>query len=123
MSRPGEFEVGQLYLGPKRNGLPVWSQPGGVGTLVFPQLPSNFSWFGKNDTGFGGSIYEWPMAYPAQYYFGCGHPLNCPEIYSYFNPYDEDIKALICCPMCSYIQSIMPLVQYEDYVETPIVIA
>jgi hypothetical protein len=123
MSQPGQFEVGQLYLGFLRNGLKVWSQPGGPGTLVYPQLPSNFSWFGKNDTGLGGSIYEWPMAEPSQYVFGCLHPLNCPEIYSYYDPYAETIMALIVCPMCSYIQEIMPLAQYENYVETPIVVA
>jgi hypothetical protein len=123
MAQPGQFSVGQLYLGFLRNGLKVWAQPGGIGTPVVPQPPSNFSWFGKNDSGVGGNIYEWPVAYPAQYYFGCGHPLNCPEIYSYYDPYEEVIQALICCPVCSYIQEIMPLSTYEDYVEVPIVVA
>lgn len=119
MARPGEFEVGQLYLGPDRNGLPVWSQPGGIGTLVYPQLPRRFPWFGSDPEG----LYEWPMGYPAQYFAGCGHPLNCWEIYSYFDKYLDDIMALICCPMCSFIQEIMPLSQYEDYIEVPIVVA
>lgn len=123
MARPGEVTEGMLYLGFTRNGLPVWSQPGGVGTVVLPQLPQQFPWFGGQDLTAAG-IYKWPMNYPAQYYFGCGHPLNCPEIYSFADIYDPDtVLAAVCCPMCSYIQQLLPLAQYENNIETPLVIA
>lgn len=123
MARPGEITEGMLYLGGTRNGLPVWRQPGGPGTLVFPQLPTEFPWFGGQDAARAGS-YEWPMNYPAQYYFGCGHPLNCAEIYSFADIYNDDtVMAAICCPMCSFIQQLMTLEQYENYIETPLVIA
>lgn len=116
MAGPGEFQVGQLYLGFNRNGLPVWSQPGGIGTLVFPQLPTQFP---TQFQGYPQSV----MSYPALYYAGCGHPLNVWEIYSYYDPYVQDNMVLVTCPMCSYIQQIMPAAQYYNYVEVPIVVA
>lgn len=121
MAQPGQFSVGDLYLGPNRNGLPVWSQPV-PGGLVYPQLPTNMPWFGEANSQ-PGDQFSWLMSYPALYYFGCGHPLNCPEIYSYYDPYAEEVMALIVCPMCSYIQQIMPLTQYENYILTPLVVA
>ena len=104
MARPGEFQVGQLYLGPNRYGLPVWSQPDGVGGLVYPQQTQ-----GQKS---------------ALYSFGCGHWLNCVEVYSYGDPYEgEEVMALICCPACSFIQQIMPWSQYINYMDTPLVVA
>ena len=106
MSLPGQFEVGQLYL----DSLTAWSSR--VDTagrhrwkLVFPQLPTQMNWFQRSQlqrTRPG--ICQWPMAYPAQYYAGCGHPLNCWEVYQYADPYNDNaVMALICCPMCSFI--------------------
>ena len=117
MAYLGELTVGMLYLGTTRNGLPVWSQPV-PGGPVYPQLPSQFSWF-KPDSG----IYKWPANYAAQYFFGCGHPLNVPEIYSAYDPYTQVRNAIVCCPMCSYIQQILPWAEYEDNQETPLVVA
>ena len=123
MSLPGQFEVGQLYLGFNRNGLPVWTQPDGIGGLVFPQLPTQMNWFGDPSYNGPGGMYQWPMAYPAQYYAGCGHPLNCWEVYQYADPYNDNaVMALICCPMCSFIQAIMPLAQYQSEQETPMLV-
>ncbi len=116
MAQPGQLQVGQLYKGGLENGLPYWTQPGGVGTLVYPQLPRIFP---SQNMGYP----QTPMSYPAMYYSGCGHPLNCWEIYSYYDPYAEEVMALICCPMCSYIQQIVPYDQYQSYIDTPIVVA
>ena len=113
--QPGQFSVGQLYLGFERNGLPVWSQPGGPGTQVFPALPQQFP---TVNIGYPSVV----MSYPALYYAGCLHPLNCWEIYSYYDPYEEEIMALVCCPMCSYIQQILPLATYENYEDVPILV-
>lgn len=123
MAMPGQYSVGELYLGFKRNGLVVWRQPGGIGTLVYPQLPTAMPWFGEANNESPGDMYSWPMSYPALYYFGCGHPLNCPEIYSYYDPYAEEIMAVIVCPMCSYIQSLIPYTTYQSYLDTPLVVA
>lgn len=121
VSQPGQLVVGMLYLGPNRNGLPVWKQPGGPGTPVFPQLPTQFPWSGARVDNTDN--YTWPAAYSALYYFGCGHPLNCPEIFSGYDPYLEEVMAYICCPQCSYIQQVMPLAQYQDNQQTPLVVA
>lgn len=117
MARPNQFEVGQLYLGFNRNGLKVWSQPSGQGGLVYPQLPTQFP---TNYQGY----FQVPMSYPALYYSACGHPLNCWEIYEVFDPYAGVQVALVCCPMCSFIQSIFsPAETYWNYEDTPIVVA
>jgi hypothetical protein len=120
MAQPGQLQVGQLYLGFNRNGLPVWSQPGGIGTPVFPQLPTIFPWNGQREDTH--DQYEWPAAYSSLYVLGCGHPSNCLEIYSYFDKYADEIMALICCGQCSYINEIMPYTQYQSYLETPLVV-
>ena len=116
MALPGQWQVGQLYLGEYRNGLKVWSQPAGQGGLVYPQLPTKFP------TVYQG-YFQTPMAYPSLYISPCGHPLNCWEIYSAYDPYEEEVMALICCPMCSFIAQVMPLAQYENYEDVPIVVA
>jgi hypothetical protein len=119
--RPEEIVVGMLYLGPDRNGLPVWSQPGGIGTLVYPQLPNAFPWFGGPAGGDG--IYSWPASYPAQYFWPCGHPANTAEIYSFADIYnDNEVMAAIVCPLCSYVIQLMPLAQYQNNQTTPLVI-
>jgi hypothetical protein len=115
--QPGQFAVGQLYKGFTRNGLPVWSQPGGIGTPVFPALPTQFP------TIYQG-YYQSVMSYPSLYVFGCLHPLNCAEIFEVYDPYNDVQVALVCCPMCSYIQEIIsPYETYQNYEDTPILVA
>ena len=116
MAQPGQLQVGQLYKGGLENGLPYWTQPGGVGTIVFPQLPRIFP---SQNMGYP----QTPMSYPAMYYFGCNHPLNCPEIFQYYDPYLQNQMVAICCPMCSYVQQILTLADYQSYLITPIVTA
>lgn len=116
MAMPGQFAVGQLYKGGKVNGLPVWSQPGGIGTLVYPQLPQKFP---AQNQGY----YQQTMSYPSLYVFGCGHPQNCPEIFEVDDPYAGEQVALLCCSQCSYIQAIYePSSDYWNYEITPIVV-
>ena len=115
MALPGQFQVGQLYKGGLINGLPTWQQPGGQGTQVFPALPTQFP------TNFQG-YYQSPMSYPSLYVAGCLHPLNCWEVFSVYDPYAEEQMALICCPMCSYIQQVMPFSEYENYEDVPILV-
>jgi hypothetical protein len=125
MSQPGQVVVGQLYLGEYRNGLKVWDQPGGVGTRVYPQPPRVQPWFGgQNQENIErDGIYSWPLSFPSQYVGGCGHFLNCWEIYSYYDPYAEEVMALVTCPQCSYVQQILTLEQYQSYLDTPLVVA
>lgn len=113
---PGQFEVGQLYKNGLINGLPVFTQPGGPGTLVYPQYPTLFP---AQNQGY----YQQIMSYPALYYAGCGHGFNCFEVFEVYDPYGEQQVALLCCPFCSYIQAIYePADDYWNYEVTPIVI-
>jgi hypothetical protein len=122
MGLPGQYQVGQLYNDGKINGKVVYTQPGGVGTQVFPAFPANFPWFGSAASSDSG-LYSWPASYPSQYVWGCQHRANCAEVFSYYDPYEQEIQALICCSMCGYIVQIMPLAQYQNNQETPLVIA
>lgn len=115
MPQPGQFAVGQLYKGGFINGLRVWTQPDGIGTKVFPQFPTRFP---AVNIGYPQVVFS----YPSLYVFGCLHSLNCPEIFEVYDPYLDEQMALICCPMCSYIQQIIPHAQYENYEDTPIVV-
>ena len=116
MAQPGEIVVGQLFKGGLVNGLPYWKQPGGVGTKVYPQLPTQFP---EQNMGYP----QTPFSYPAMYYFNCNHPLNCPEIFQYYDKYLGKQMVAICCPMCSYVQQILTLSDYQNYLITPIVTA
>jgi hypothetical protein len=116
MPLPGQWSVGQLYLGESRNGIKVWDQPGGIGTTVYPQLPSRFP---SVNIGYPQVV----MSYPSLYVLGCGHPSNCLEIYQDFDPYAGQQVCLECCPQCSFIQKIFtPASDYRDYQKTPIVV-
>jgi hypothetical protein len=72
---------------------PVWTQPDGPGTTVFPQQ------------AFGERV--------ALFTFGCGHWSNHFDVHkNNFNPpsYDASytvVSAFLCCPLCSYIQQII----------------
>lgn len=109
-----EWQVGQLYLGEFRNGLKVWSQPVPGGT-VFPQAPSQFP------QAFEG-YQQVPMSYPSLYTWGCGHQTNTAEIFEVFQPSLDDQAALITCPVCSFVQTIMLYSQYQNYIDTPLVV-
>jgi hypothetical protein len=116
MAMPGQWQVGQLYKGGLINGLPVWTQPGGQGTPVLPALPTQFPTI---NIGYPQTV----MSYPSLYVPPCLHPSNCLEVFSAYDPYEEEVMALICCPMCSFIIEIMPLAEYENYEQVPIVVA
>jgi hypothetical protein len=60
----------------------------------------------------------------AQYSFGCGHWFNIPRIWEEYDPVTGEQAALICCPMCGYLQAIIePYSLFLNYIQTPIVIA
>lgn len=113
----GLAQVGTLYRNGFVNGLKVWTQPGGPGTQVFPAVPSIFP---AQNMGYPQVV----MSYPALYYSGCGHPLNCWEVQEEFSPESGDVAALLLCPLCQFVQAIYdPASLYYDYIDTPIVVA
>jgi hypothetical protein len=99
--RPGFFDVGQLYKGGLGlNGEVVWTQPGGEGTTVFPQFPTQYP---QVPQGYP----QTPFCYQGLFSFGCGHWANTCEVFQEFDPYTNVVAAFCCCPMCSYIQIIV----------------
>jgi len=120
MAAPGQVQVGQLFNGGKINGIVVYKQPGGVGTLVYPQFPRLFP---ERYQGYPQS----PFSYPAQSSWGCGHAANTAEVFQYFDPYQNNGEGeqmcAICCSMCGYVQQILTVEQYHSYIYTPIVTA
>lgn len=110
-------QLGTLW-NPYGDGIPgmsqkLWSQPGGPGTIVYPQM---------KDSAAG--EFEPPMTPVGMYDFGCGHPMNCPAVFKVWDDDTQTEVALICCPACTYIQQIIsPYSAYLDYIENPIPIA
>lgn len=103
-------QLGELFLGPDRNGQPMWNQPGGPGTPVFPQQ------------AFGEQV--------ALFVFGCGHWSNHFDVRdNNFNPPSFDVNftersAFMCCPLCSYIQRIVtPYDEIYDSISNYILLA
>lgn len=111
-----EWLVGELFLGFERNGLPVFTQPGGIGTTVYPQAPTQFP---QKFMGYQ----QVPMSYPSLYVALCGHQFNSFEIFEVFQPSLNDQAALICCPICSLIQQILLYSEYQNYLDVPLVTA
>jgi len=109
-------QIGTLLNGGLVNGLPFFTQPSGPGTLVFPQQPKIFP------AQFQGYV-QWPMAYPAMYYPGCGHAINLYEIFFQYNPSAGEVYAIIACPYCSFVQQVMPETQYYNYLQTPLIVS
>ena len=96
--------IGTLYNTGLVNGLLVWTQPGGPGSIVQPQPPQINpppTWKNSN----------WLPAYPYVYIgllsWPCGHWTNTCEIYQEFDPVNEVEAALLCCPVCSFIVQIV----------------
>jgi hypothetical protein len=99
------------------NGQQVWTQPGGIGTLVYPQ-PQELS--PERYQGYPRRV----MNYPALYSARCGHFFNCYEIFEVLSPSDGHQVALVVCPQCGFIQEIIdPYERFTDYMDTPLVIA
>jgi hypothetical protein len=116
MPLPGQFAVGQLYGDGLVNGLPFWTQPGGIGTQVFPAQPSQFP------LQYQGYV-QVPMTYPALYQAGCGHRFNCYTVWEVYDPYLQEQMALIACPACGYLQEIMKYSDFQNYEITPLITA
>ena len=93
-------QQGTLYYKGLLNGQLVWTQPGGPGTAVSPVAPRIYP-----------AVYQGypqsPFAYQGLYVLGCGHWLNEIEVIQMWDDVNEEQAALLCCPVCSYIQLIV----------------
>lgn len=106
------WQVGALYPPGGRNNV-AWSQPGGVGTQVFPQQQTGVDYFAVTPfselTGMMSS--------------GCGHFLMTPLIQREYDYDTEKSVALLCCPLCGYVNSYLePFEAALDTVYQPQVI-
>lgn len=90
---------------------PTWTQPGGPGTTVYPQ---------QMDSAAG--EFEPPMTPIGMYVPGCGHPCNCLKVFKQWDIITQQHWAIITCPACGYIQLLQLYSEYENYIETPIVV-
>jgi hypothetical protein len=102
---------GTLY-NPKQSNIP-WSQPGGPGTLVYPQQQINVAWGPPNGYPVPGQFF---IESSGLFVSGCGHWMDAPRIFI------DSGLAVVCCALCSYIQYTMPQAQFYDCVQTPITI-
>lgn len=95
------WTVGAIYI-PGFNGV-KWSQPGGIGTPVFPQAV----------TGGFDLLSTRPFNELTSQYIGvCGHPFNSCMVFRDIDVNTGQSVALLCCPSCTTVQrTISP---YQD---------
>jgi hypothetical protein len=117
MPRPAWMlpEVGTLY-NPSGDAIPgtlppLYTQPGGPGTPVFPQ---------PYDSAPG--EFEPPLIATGMYSAGCGHIFNCNAVFKQFDIITQKDKAIICCPVCTYILAIEDYDIFQNYIATPILV-
>jgi hypothetical protein len=94
-----------------------WSQPGGVGTQVFPaEQTGPFLAYPVQGVLWAENSGLWSFPY-------CLHWANLPLIMRSYDPNTQMSAALICCPMCSCIARIQePYESIENPLLFPIVI-
>ena len=106
--------VGSLYI-QNYNGI-AWSQPGGIGTTVYPQ---------QNTGSFGYPGNQILMQEPGQglWTAGCGHWYDCLQVFKDIDVCTNQNIALFCCPLCSYIiRAVEPFDSIYDPVSSYILI-
>jgi hypothetical protein len=109
--------IGTLYPAggdaPLGNLPPTFTQPGGPGTPVFPQL-----------TDSAAGQFEPPTTPTGMYTYLCLHTFNCPRVFKQFDPLTGQDAAIICCPVCGLIQDIIiPYDSFLNYIQNPILVS
>jgi hypothetical protein len=98
--------VGTLY-NPSLNGI-QWSQPV-PGSPVFPQQQINVPYGAP-------AIALFMIEASGLFVAGCGHWCDAPRVFI------DSGLAVICCPLCSFIQYTMPEAQFYSTFQTPLTI-
>ena len=103
------WQVGALYPNGGLNNI-AWSQPGGPGTIVYPQQQIGGAY--ESITPFNEAT--------GMFRAGCGHAMNQALVQREYD-YDNDISvALVTCPLCGYVQySLSPFESALDTVYQP----
>jgi hypothetical protein len=103
-------QIGTLLNGGYQNGLLVYTQPGGVGSPVFPQPPTTSPPGNWKRTFYKPS---YPFVFSSLLTWGCGHWTNTCEVFEQWDPVNECQAALLCCPVCSFLGYIVE--PYADW--------
>jgi hypothetical protein len=94
----------------------AWSQPDGANTTVYPtENTGPFTAYPVPGQMFAENSGMW--------FFGCGHSVMLPLVFrDYDNMLGESV-AVICCPMCTFIQRYQsPYESIQDPFNFPIII-
>lgn len=107
--------IGSLYY-PRWNNI-AWSQPGGVGTEVFPQQNNGpFTAYPVPGQFFGESS-------QALWRAGCGHGFDAFEVFRDFNVCTNQSCAIQTCPICTFIVNVIsPYEAIFDVIQFPILV-
>lgn len=107
------WALGALYPPGGLNGV-AWKQPGGPGTQVFPQQQTSVDLLSITPfSELTGVMFS-----------GCGHSIDQPLIQTEFDYETNESCALICCPMCGYVNWVVePASAALDTVQYPMLIA
>lgn len=110
MAPSNDWAIGELY--PKGGlGNVKWSQPGGPGTLVYPQQQTGVDYFSTKPFSELSGVMSAP----------CGHFFNAPLVQREFDYNTGKSVALICCFLCGYvIYTLEPFESALDTVQQPI---
>jgi len=92
MTQANRWQVGALYPSGGRGGV-AWKQPGGVGTLVYPQQVTGVDYFSTKPF----SELSGMMSSP------CGHYMNAPLVQREYDYTTNQSVALLCCQLCGYV--------------------
>jgi hypothetical protein len=106
--------IGTIYV-PGWMGI-AWSQPGGPGTQVFPaENTGPFTAYPVGGQLFAENSGLW--------FFGCQHSVMLPMIFRDYDSVTLMSAAMICCPICTYLQRVQePYESIDDPMRYPIVI-
>lgn len=106
------WQVGALYPPGGLNNI-AWTQPGGIGTQVFPAQIVGGSYESTEPFNERSGIFN----------CGCGHSQNQALIQREFDYDTNQSVALVCCPLCGFVSyTLTPFEAVLDTVYQPITV-
>jgi hypothetical protein len=99
MATKNRWQVGAMYGNGYLNGQPFYTQPGGIGTAVFPATPNSVPWLEFPIPGLVINCFS-PWFSP-----GCLHAIKQWKMIQEYDYDTESSVELVCCFICGYVQS------------------
>ena len=113
-----DWTIGTMYYGGIVDGQPFFTQPGGPGTEVFPTQANAIPWLAYPIPGLILNEYS-PWWAPS-----CGHSIKFWKIIREQDYTTNSSVALVCCSICSFIQStIEPFEEWLDPIARAIIVS